>query len=43
VSYCYLTPTQHFFSYIMTRPSYFAMKWWWDLLCTRPTRWDGFL
>jgi len=19
------------------------MRWWWGLLCTRPTRWVGFL
>jgi len=28
-------PTQQFFSYIM--------RWWWGLLCSRPTCWVGFL
>jgi len=38
VSECCLTPIQQFFGYIMARTS-----WWWGLLCTRPTRWVGFL
>jgi len=21
----------------------FSMRWWWGPLCTRPTRWVGFL
>jgi len=33
--YC-LTPSDKFFSYIMTLTSCFLMRWWWDLLCTRP-------
>jgi hypothetical protein len=42
---CCLTPIQQFFSYmyIMARTSLFSMRWWWGPLCTRPTRWVGFL
>jgi len=31
VSECYLTPNEHYFSYIMVRTSYILMKWWWCL------------
>jgi len=31
-------PIQQFFSYIMARTSKFPMRWWWDPLCSRPTR-----
>jgi hypothetical protein len=34
---CCLTSTKQFFSYIMARTSSFSMRWWWGLLCTRPT------
>jgi len=34
-----LTPSEHIFSYIMARTSYISMRWLWDPLCTRPTRW----
>ena len=30
-------------SYIMAKTSYFSMRWWWSLLCARPTRLVGFL
>jgi hypothetical protein len=43
VSDCCLTPIQQFFSYIMARISLFSMRWWWGPLCSRPTRWVGFL
>jgi hypothetical protein len=33
VSDCCLMPIQQFFTYIMAR----TMRWWWGLLCTRPT------
>jgi len=33
-----LRQLSNFFSYIMARTNYFAMKWWWGPLCTRPTR-----
>jgi len=36
-------PTQQFFSYIIARTSQISMRWWWGLLCTRPTRLVGFL
>jgi len=26
----------------MTRTNYISMRWWWCLLCTRPTCWLGF-
>jgi len=38
VSDCCLTPSEQFFSYIMARTTSFSMRWWWDLLCTKPTR-----
>jgi len=38
-----LTPIQQFVSYIMARTSSFSVRWWWGPLCTRPTRWGGFL
>ena len=41
VSYCYLTPSQQFFSYIMARTSYISMRWW-RPLCSIPTRFVGF-
>ena len=32
-----------FFSYVIARPSYNLMRWWWwGPLCTRPTCWVGF-
>ena len=40
---CCLTPTQQLFSYNIARTSYFSMRWWWGLLCTRPTCLVGFL
>jgi len=40
VSDCCLTPIQQFFSYIMAKTS---MRWWWGPICSRPTRWVGFL
>ena len=40
---CCLTPIQQLHSYISARTSQFSMRWWWDPLCTRPTRWAGFL
>ena len=45
VSDCCSTPTQQFFSYTMARTSQFSMRrrWWWGPLCSRPTRWVGFL
>ena len=43
VSDCCLMPIQQFFSYIMARTSWFSMRWWWGLLCTRPTVLAGFL
>ena len=36
-SNCCVTPIQQFFSYIMVRASYISMRWWWCLLCNRPT------
>jgi len=30
-------------NYIMERTSQILMIWWWCPLCTRPTRWVGFL
>jgi len=27
----------------MAKTSKFSMRWWWGQLCTRPTRWVGFL
>jgi len=39
VSDCCLTPTQQYFSYIIAR----TMRWWWSPLCSRATRWVGFL
>jgi len=42
VSEC-LSPTQQFFSYIMVRTSSILMRWWWGPLCSKPTRWIGFL
>jgi len=32
-----LVPSDQFFSYIMVRMSYISMRWWWCLLCIRPT------
>ena len=43
VSNCGLMPIRQFFSYIMARTNLFSMGWWWGPLCTRPTRWAGFL
>ena len=44
VSDCCLTPTQQFFSYIMSRTSYLSMRrWQWGPLHTRPTRLVEFL
>ena len=43
VSDCCLTPIQQFVSYMMARTSLFSMRWWWGALCTRQTRWVGFL
>ena len=31
-------PIQQLYSYIKTRTSSFSMRWWWGLLCIRPTR-----
>jgi len=28
---------EQFFSYITMRTSYISFRWWWCLLCTRPT------
>ena len=41
VSDYYLTLNEQFFSHILARTSYSLMRWW--PLCTRPTRWVGFL
>ena len=43
VSDCWLTPTRQYFSYITTTTSSCSMRWWWDPLCTRPTRLVGVL
>jgi hypothetical protein len=43
VSDCCLTPIRLFSSYIMTGTSYFLMRWWWCMFCTRPTCLVGFL
>jgi len=43
VSGYYLTKNVQFFNYIMGRTSHILMIWWWCPLCTRPTRWVGFL
>ena len=43
VSDCCLTPIQQVFSYIMVGTGYFSMRWWWDPLCSRPTRWVEFV
>ena len=32
-----LTPSEHFFSYVMVRTNYISMRFWWYPLCTRPT------
>jgi len=41
VSDCCLALTQQCFSYIMARTSYFSMRWWWGLLCSRRTSFVG--
>jgi len=43
VSDCCLMPSENFFNSIMAGTSYFLMRWWWCLLCTRPTCLVGFL
>jgi len=43
VSDCCLTPSQLVLSYIITRTSYFLIKWWWRLFFTKSTNWVGFL
>jgi len=35
---CCLTPNEQYFIYIIARTSHILMRWWWCLLCTRPTR-----
>ena len=38
VSECCLMPRKQLFRYIiMAGTSYISMRWWWNLLCTRPT------
>ena len=34
--YC-LMPSKQYVSYVMARTSYILMRWWWCLLCTKPT------
>jgi hypothetical protein len=43
MSDCCLTPIQQFIRYIMAETSYFSMRWWWDPLCSRSTRWVFFI
>ena len=44
ISDCDLTPTEHFFSYIIARTCNGLMLWWyWCFLCTRPRRLVGLI
>ena len=33
----WLMPSKQYVSYVMARTSYILMRWWWCLLCTKPT------
>jgi hypothetical protein len=43
LSDCCLSLSEQFFSYILAGTSYISMRWWWCLLCTRPTSLVEFL
>jgi hypothetical protein len=36
-----LKPTQIFFCFIIVKVIWFSMRWWWCVLCTRPTHLVG--